>query len=73
MNNTGIALKKFYKVPHGQELPFAGRYLKAVGHNVGAIHFRNAAGNFVTLGNAAAERLAKNALKVTELTPKGFL
>lgn len=53
MNNTGIALKKFYKVPRGQELPFVGRFLKAVGHSEGVIHFRASNGKLVSLYNAA--------------------
>ena len=73
LNNTGIELGKFYKVPHGQELPFAGRFLKAIGHNAGGINFRAANGKLVTLWNASAERLAKNAATVRDTTPPGFL
>lgn len=71
-NNTGIIIGRFYKVPHGFELPFAGRWLKAVGHTVGAINFRAAGGNFLSLGNASAEILAVNAADVRVTSPKAF-
>lgn len=73
VNNTGIKIGRFYKVPRGFELPFAGRYLKAVGHHAGAINFKAAGGNFLSLGNASAELLAKNADDVRATTPKSFL
>lgn len=73
VNNTGITIGHFYKVPRGLELPFAGRWLKAVGHHAGAINFRAAGGNFLSLGNASAELLAKNADDTRVTSPKSFL
>ena len=73
MNNTGIVIKCFYKVPRGFEFPFAGRWLRAVGHNKGCIHFVAASGRFLSLGNASAELLAKNAASVRITTPSSWL
>lgn len=72
LNNTGLKLGHFYKVPHGQELPFAGRWLKVVGHHCGAINLRAAGGNFLSIGNATAERLAKSADGVRVTNPGAF-
>lgn len=73
MNNTGIIVKHFYKVPFGQELPFAGRYLKATGHLPGAIYFVTANGKTVSLPNSAAERLAKTTEHSQVTSPKAFI
>jgi len=50
VNNTGIRIGHFYKVPRGFEMPFAGRWLKAVGHHAGCINFRPASGSLLSLG-----------------------
>lgn len=71
-NNTGIIIGRFYKVPHGFELPFAGRWLKAIGHNPGVINFRAAGGNFLSMGNDSASLLAKNADDMRVTSPKAF-
>lgn len=73
LNNTGIKVGKFYKVPRGHELPFATRWLKCIGHSAGAVNFRAASGKVVTLWNAGAELLAKHATAVRDTTPPGFL
>lgn len=72
MNNTGIVINHFYKVPRGLELPFAGRWLKAVGHHAGAINFKAAGGNFLSLGNASATLLAQHAEAVRVTSPQSF-
>jgi hypothetical protein len=72
LNNTGIVLKRFYKVPRGFELPFAGRWLKAVGHHPGCINFVAAGGNRVSLGNASAALLAQHADATQATSPKSF-
>jgi len=73
LNNTGIQHKHYYKVPFGQELPFAGRFLKAIGHSAGCVHFVAANGKLVRLYNPAAEILARTAAVDTVLTPKAFI
>jgi hypothetical protein len=73
VNNTGIKIGRFYKVPRGFEFPFAGRWLKAIGHHAGCINFVAAGGNFLSLGNCKAELLASNAADVRVTTPKSFL
>lgn len=72
LNATGIKSGHFYKVPKGFELPFAGRWLKAVGRHAGCINFRAAGGNFLSLGNASAEILATNATRTRATSPEGF-
>lgn len=72
VNNTGIRIGHFYKVPRGFEMPFAGRWLKAVGHHAGCINFRPASGSLLSLGNATAELLAKHADEVRVTSPKSF-
>lgn len=62
----------FYKVPHGQELPFAGRWLKCTKVWPGAVDFRAAGGNCVRLGRASAECLVKNATDTRVTSPKAF-
>lgn len=75
LNDTGLNLRTFYKVPvrGGLELPFGGRWLKVIGHSAGSINFVTANGKHVYMGNATARLLAKNAADVRHTTPRGFL
>lgn len=50
-----------YKVPRGQELPFAGRWLICSRILPGAVEFRTTTGKLVCLGRASAECLALTA------------
>lgn len=43
-----------YKVPHGQELPFAGRWLTCTRILPGAVEFTTSTGKLVCLGRASA-------------------
>lgn len=63
-NQASIQIGKSYKVPHGFELPFAGRFLKAVAVHAGAIDFVAAGGNYISLGFGKSELLAQNAESV---------
>ena len=72
LNGTGIVLRRFYKVPYAQELPYAGRWLKAIGHYAGSVHFREAGGKTVSFYNSAAERLARTATDVRVITPASW-
>jgi hypothetical protein len=73
VNNTGIKIGRLYKVPRGFEFPFAGRWLKAVGHHAGCVNFVAAGGNRLSLGNSKSELLAKHADDVRATTPQSFL
>lgn len=63
----------FYKVPRGQELPFAGRWLCVEKVWPGCVDFCAAGGNLVRLSRAASERLAEHADGIRDTTPKSFL
>lgn len=59
-----VEIGKSYKVPHGFELPFAGRFLTATKVWPGAVDFTAAGGNLVRLGHVRAEILVQNAVAV---------
>lgn len=61
INNTGLKINHSYKVPHGQELPFAGRWLTVERIHAGAVDLRAAGGNSLRIGKGAADRLARTA------------
>jgi hypothetical protein len=61
MNTSIIQVGKSYKVPHGFELPFAGRFLKVVAVHAGAVDFVAAGGNYISLGHSRSAILAQNA------------
>lgn len=69
LNDTGLKMGHFYKVPHGQELPYAGRWLKVVECHPGAIDLEAAGGGLVCIGNASALRLAQTAEAVRATRP----
>lgn len=66
---TGLKPGCFYKVPRGQELPFAGRWLKVETVHAGAVDLRAAGGNLVRLSNASARRLLEGAEHVSADSP----
>lgn len=72
VNNTGINIKRFYKVPRGFGLPFAGRWLKAIGHRLDCVEFVAAGGTVASLDNESAELLARNADSTRITSPRGF-
>lgn len=75
LNDTGLTLKTFYKVPlrGGLELPFGGRWLKVIGHGPASINFVAANGRRVFLGNASARLLAAHATETRTTSPAGFI
>lgn len=73
MNSASIQVGRFYKVPRGFELPFAGRWLKVTKIMPGGVDLCAAGGNRIRFPNALADLLAQNADDVRVTTPKGFL
>lgn len=57
MANVGTS----YKVPFGEELPFAGRWLTCTRILPGAVEFKTSTGKLVCLGRASAECLSLTA------------
>lgn len=68
-NSTGLKPGYFYKVPRGQELPFAGRWLKVERCHPGAVDLRAAGGNPVRLCSASARRLFEQSESVRADSP----
>lgn len=66
---TGLKPGIFYKVPRGQDLPFAGRWLKVDAVHAGAVDLHAAGGNLVRLSNASARRLLEGAEHVSADSP----
>ena len=60
-NDAELKVGRSYKVPHGQELPFAGRWLHVQHIHKGGVDLIAAGGNLVRLGNGSASVLARTA------------